>query len=548
VLRDFFLRNRLSARETARLASSSTHSGARGVEDFARAGAGGKFPGNMARDIMRAVRKGVKWPSPYWVSLPIKDRDGTMSLERVPVLLPHETFNFIVEHTPAERHRSFFPGPDSFLRPLVAEWAAELQVDPEMVCPVGLHGDGVPFAAKMRDTLEQLSWNFCTNHSGSRVLFAGLPKSCVGEGTVDGLLQVYSWSLRCCALGQFPGSRHDGSAWKQPEDKARAARANEDMKYRAAVLQIRADWDWLKKIYNFPSWATTGICWRCGAERRQGDLCFKDTGPDAPWRGQRYSGEQFLRMQRARGMASPLWGCPGLKVEHVVIDWMHCVDLGVGQDCLGQCFWDLLPQLAPGASTLTQVRVLWDRMTQFYKATDPAAQLSWLTPEMLRTGSKPPKLRSKAGEARYLYPFAAALAAEYTEGEYRRTVARLMQLLLKLAELVSSPTLQVHLIKDTSMRFALLYSALEQRGIAQGRDWSWRMKPKLHMLQELLEYQVEEMGASPSEFWVYRDESWCGWLGTVGGRRGGRKVAGTVALNLIDRFRCSADELCGTEA
>ena len=56
VLRDFFLRNRLSARETCRLASSSTHSGARGVEQFARAGAGGKFPANMARDIMRAVR------------------------------------------------------------------------------------------------------------------------------------------------------------------------------------------------------------------------------------------------------------------------------------------------------------------------------------------------------------------------------------------------------------------------------------------------------------------------------------------------------------
>ena len=348
VLRDFFLRNRLSARETFRLASSSTHSGARGVEQFARAGAGGKFPGNLARDIMRAVRKGVKWPSPYWVSVPIKDKDCTMSLESVPVLLPHETFNFILEHTPDERHPSFLASRDSFLRPLVAEWAAEMEVDPDLVCPLGLHGDGVPFAAKMRDTLEQLSWNFCTNHSGSRILFAGLPKSCVGEGTVDDLLRVWSWSMRCLALGESPKSRHDGSEWKRPADSTRAGLGGHRMKYRVALLQLRADWDWLKKIYNFPSWATTGICWRCGAERRQGDLCFKDTGPDARWRAQRYSGEQFLRMQRARGMASPLWGCPGLKVEHVVIDWMHCVDLGVGQDCLGQCLWDLLPELAPG--------------------------------------------------------------------------------------------------------------------------------------------------------------------------------------------------------
>ena len=33
-------------------------------------------------------------------------------------------------------------------------------LDPNMVLPIGMHGDGVPYLAKMKDFLEVMSWNF----------------------------------------------------------------------------------------------------------------------------------------------------------------------------------------------------------------------------------------------------------------------------------------------------------------------------------------------------------------------------------------------------
>jgi hypothetical protein len=38
-------------------------------------------------------------------------------------------------------------------------------IDMNMIIGLGLHGDGVPFAAKMRDSLEQLSWSLVADPS-----------------------------------------------------------------------------------------------------------------------------------------------------------------------------------------------------------------------------------------------------------------------------------------------------------------------------------------------------------------------------------------------
>ena len=72
--------------------------------------------------------------------------------------------------------------------------------------------------------------------------------------------------------------------------------------------------------------------------------------------------------------------------------------------------------------------------------------------------------------------------------------------------------------------------------MANGDVTSWRVKPKLHLMQELIEYQCLEAGA-PCEYWTYKDESWGAWLAKVAMRRGGKTSASSLALSVINRFR-----------
>ena len=62
--------------------------------------------------------------------------------------------------------------------------------------PLGIHGDGVPFAAKMRGSLECMSFNKLTEVHGVRLLFTTFPKSrSAGEKTWDAYKANFFGSL-----------------------------------------------------------------------------------------------------------------------------------------------------------------------------------------------------------------------------------------------------------------------------------------------------------------------------------------------------------------
>ena len=72
--------------------------------------------------------------------------------------------------------------------------------------------------------------------------------------------------------------------------------------------------------------------------------------------------------------------------------------------------------------------------------------------------------------------------------------------------------------------------------MANGDVTSWRAKPKLHLMQELIEHQCLE-ARGPCGYRTYKDESWGAWLAKVAMRRGGKKVASSLALSVISKFR-----------
>ena len=81
-----------------------------------------------------------------------------------------------------------------------------------------------------------------------------------------------------------------------------------------------------------------------------------------------------------------------------------------------------------------------------------------------------------------------------------------------------------------------MWKSLADVAVARGDDKSWRMKPKVHLFQELCEYKAGIFG-SPELFWTYQDESFCSFLAKCAKRRGGQNFAATVPQRLLDRYR-----------
>ena len=122
-------------------------------------------------------------------------------------------------------------------------------------------------------------------------------------------------------------------------------------------------------------------------------------------------------------LLSTIFAAPGFQVKHIMVDYLHTMDLGVAADCLGNLFLEIL-RLLPGTRA-ERVSDLWHRMQQWHVVHRPHSQLQTLTWDMIKKDAmSPAKLRAKAGECRALIPFGAALAKEFDNGgPHRCTIA-----------------------------------------------------------------------------------------------------------------------------
>ena len=164
-------------------------------------------------------------------------------------------------------------------------------------------------------------------------------------------------------------------------------------------------------------------------------------------------------------------------------------------------------------------------------------RLDNLTEEMIKGSGRAPKQRGRAAQVRYLLPFAARLAESFAHTDsHWHTVATLLDYLLKLTMMNKHRPYPAEGAAELSRKIALLFTALEHEALAKGDAVNWRCKPKVHLMQELIEYQCALVG-SPCEYWTYKDETWGAWVSRACMRRGGMKSATNVAYSGIRRFR-----------
>jgi hypothetical protein len=89
---------------------------------------------------------------------------------------------------------------------------------------------------------------------------------------------------------------------------------------------------------------------------------FTDNTSSAGWRRHRYLPFEFVSSLLAAGaMLNPILQLPGFALAAVVLDWLHVVDLGLGQDILGNQFYDVVHKagLLPGSTIEARVTSLW---------------------------------------------------------------------------------------------------------------------------------------------------------------------------------------------
>ena len=537
VAADLFLDNKLSAKDVSRVATSAQRCGASGIDDIASAGKHGELPKNLARDILRKLLKGTTMPDLFWCPITGWDpKTKEKTSINIPFLLPHEVLHSMRENTKLtsldvdncpEMYQQF------------QERCAKLQMEPSSCIALGLHGDGVPFTKK--DSVELISLNFLAEPHGQRVPFTGISKSyicqcgCLGKHTWDEVMSVLVWSMRSLCVGTFPCS----GPLNQTLDAQRAKVAGTPLQVRALLCQIRADWPFLKTLFSFPSWSSERVCWQCSASK-SGDNSYRDGSAGAPWRATRRSAAEFFGAMRQEGLTpSPLFSSPGLRLEDVTLDWLHVVDLGIAQDLIGNLFHEAVLGGLDGPNKEARLKVLWENLLQYYSEAKSPSKLDNLTLEMFERAKQPPKLRAKGGETRHLLPYAAELSAFLAKKNntlHWTTVAELFHLLLECAKLIARRPFEFHELETASRKVTVLWASLEKEALQAGSSVNWRMKPKVHLFQELTQY-ISVTHGSPELFWTYRDESWCGIMAKGAKRRGGQKNASTVPERLLQRFR-----------
>ena len=412
------------------------------------------------------------------------------------------------------------------------ETAIELQMDWHNVIPLGFHGDGAPYGRSKKDSLEGFSLNFLSARqeevSKLRIPACLINKRHMEKKTIkDRILQILAWSFTCLATGVVLEFEGGGGTKDCPLGTKLPV---------AFLIQLRADWAFLKQMYGLPQHnELAGICHMC--EAHPGN--WRDVGLDAEWRQQRLSPEMFHKKQKERClMPCPIFSVPGVSVKAIYLDWLHCADAGVACDIAGNIFCDVLPFL--DSNKQNAIEKLWGLLVQWYKDNGISDRIDRLKAEHFILGGKPPKLKCKAAAARKLVPFLKFLCdACFHEGDpncqMRHKTVKLMA--TKLNECYQTlhewnPEIFATRCRETCL---LMLAVADQAEIDCPGTWRWKPKPKVHVWQELCEFQSITK-RNPKTFWCYNDEDFGGYVVKIGQRRGGKNTAKSIAENIFWRF------------
>jgi hypothetical protein len=309
----------------------------------------------------------------------------------------------------------------------------------------------------------------------------------------------------------------------------RRRKAGKELGGKALLVEVRGDWKLYAEAFRLPAWnSKSGCCCRCAATT----VTMRDTSSTACWRSLKLSHWDIVSRIRSEGKTlCPIFAFPAFDAGMFAIDWLHCADIGISLDWLGNLFWTILSKYQ-GRTKKIRCGKLWLDIQAYYQTNEVPGKLDNLSLSMIRAAGKAPKLRARAGEARGLIKFASQLAESKLSDTdvLENTIKCCARHLQACYDCLSRANFSHDIMAANCRAFCTLYIALSDQALDKK---CWRVKPKMHMFQELCE---ESGDTIPSLNWCYRDEDFGGGMASVSRRRGGKNTPLATSLHSLQRF------------
>ena len=162
------------------------------------------------------------------------------------------------------------------------------------------------------------------------------------------------------------------------------------------------------------------MCFCCRASSTIRNLSWTNFTPLAAWRDTLWTHEAYMTYLLAQGLTIPilLQLVIGFRLESIMIDVLHTVDLGVAAHIISNILLiiGVLRTVCGGRNYEQRVGALSNALDNWYKRTKCDSRLRGkLSLERLRPSGDWPKLKGKAAAIRKLARFALEVAETYAE-------------------------------------------------------------------------------------------------------------------------------------
>ena len=457
-----------------------------------------------------------------WIELPLKG-----GRQAHPVFWPHNFFSAVYKTRPELWTKRLLGKPGAALEFWQSmEQSDFVQKHPflprdswKSIIPLGFHGDAG--AHSNYDSIYCFNWNSLLSEGATiqtRFLFTVVPKNQMTPTTLDALMQAFAWSMNVLLSGQTPHQDYRG----QPIPDGGIDLADG---YRAALVQIRGDWEFYVNLFGFPSWNTNArMCPFCRASNTIRGLLWSDFSLDAAWRNTIFDHESYMAYLHANGLAPPILfaaaGVIGLRLECVMVDVLHTIDLGFASHIIGNVLWYFFVVCAVLGGTNIEAKIAKcaEDMQEWYSDTNCKYRLQGkLTEERLRSKSDWPKLKAKAAQTRYLARYALHVAIRFAQLQSLDEFTRLhdelclaaCQLLVEFYDILEAQSMFLSAAAKARLpklanELTGIYTRLSN--LAFGRSMKlWKLSPKMHLFLHLCLHQAIFYG-NPRYYWTYGDE------------------------------------------
>ena len=511
----------LSTKQVQQYAMDAMEQGANGLDRFARMGNNGRNP----QDLFKAMRStlGIPAGAPEmdWFEIPTKKSMVTPH----PFLLPHRFFSAFYSGRGKRDWTKHITGPkhacsefwDSIrVTSFVSQHPNLAESTWQYTVPLGMHADAGAFSKQ--DSIYVFSFNSLVGRGSThqkRFIFTVVKKSLMLPNTMDEILRIFAWSCNVLLSGVTP---HENPYGKAVAGGGQALAGP----WRAALCQVRGDWAFFKECFNFPQWnSAVMMCFCCRASSTIPNLAWTNFSPSAGWRDTIWTHDAYLAYLLAQGLPVPilLSLVIGLRLESVMIDVLHTVDLGIAAHIIGNILfiYGVLRGVFGGGTYAERAEALGKALSSWYKRTKCASRMQGaLTVERLRASGDWPKLKAKAAAVRHLAKFALFVVEEHADGtDHDNLVRDVAGLLVTFYNILESESQFMSesartLMPKIGQALAAKYDKLAKLALHQGSRL-WKLTPKLHLFEHLAEMQSVEFG-NPRWWWTYADEDLVGLI------------------------------------